>query len=855
MVVEHKRGGFTGENAIMISQQSNGRASRRHEDTEIPVSAMSTATLESKLRKVREQSQKLSQLLTQKLASSQSGQNLLHIGTSLSTLPPDLHLLLTSLHPVLSAAEQAEKEQLQELRHVVDAAHQIRLAQRRAQHATECADLYADIVAAEQTIQREGELRQQQGFVSKDGHGEGDMESQLQGTGVNEGIPWLSDTIKSVFKLGTFFCTEQLDHVASLERAAHSALCFMEELRSATSTVSAVASGGVNSGSDKALPTLRKQLEPDTERAQFVLKLAPRIRRLEADTTRCLGYRLETVLKQLHDGARSDLMLMLGHIMRGLTLLGRGTEVESIFARVAIMPLIRSKVSMGRLDEGGSRGECAGLVALLDEMVMAIHGAYGPVLRLAETMFELGNARDVDLLTAGVWVPIATALMADAGIKMAIFSPGIASILQTNYIVLDRFLSVLARRLLAVDEREGSDQGSGSSTDLTFARIKEAQDRIYSHPKTSEFSKKWNLPIYYQLRFGDCCSRLNKAIDSTRQEGWVAEVYSGSPSDAENIKQALGFELPLFLELYDILVFLWRDDVILRPLSNRFLRGAVQLLSRLVSFVSEGMEGTVKFGAEPRERNGAVENGPDAKPHQVLPNRGLYCWGDSEQDLAAVAWELTILDSSIRHDYVNTVCKAIMEPGDLDMRTLVADVLKEAADQIPPIIDKAWNSNIVNILTEKCSKPLAAVKGVAATYRMTNRPPPTHASPFVGTILRPLKEFGSDFGNRTPERVGGRWKHQVISSISERYAVAVEELIGTVERTELALNSRRARKTAAGGMRDGDKVKLQLYLDYSLFKKTVEEVGVDPGSVMGLVKLKDLTAEGEGFLQRKENGN
>jgi hypothetical protein len=39
---------------------------------------------------------------------------------------------------------------------------------------------------------------------------------------------------------------------------------------------------------------------------------------------------------------------------------------------------------------------------------------------------------EVDLVTGGVWVPIATALMADTGIRMAIFSPGIASILQVS---------------------------------------------------------------------------------------------------------------------------------------------------------------------------------------------------------------------------------------------------------------------------------------------------------------------------------------------------------------------------------------------------------------------------------------
>ena len=115
---------------------------------------------------------------------------------------------------------------------------------------------------------------------------------------------------------------------------------------------------------------------------------------------------------------------------------------------------------MGRLDEGGSRGECAGLPSLMDDIADSITKAFGPVLRLVESMFHTdatsagsSNTRmGVDLVTAGVWVPISTALMADAGIKMAIFSPGIASILQSNYLALDKFLAGLASRLLAATE-------------------------------------------------------------------------------------------------------------------------------------------------------------------------------------------------------------------------------------------------------------------------------------------------------------------------------------------------------------------------------------------------------------------
>jgi hypothetical protein len=96
---------------------------------------------------------------------------------------------------------------------------------------------------------------------------------------------------------------------------------------------------------------MRTPLEEDTERAQFLMKLAPRIRRLESDTVISLSHRMEQVLRDLQQRREArlekdedkqipeeeELLLMMGHCMRGKALLGRGKEVESIFARVAIM--------------------------------------------------------------------------------------------------------------------------------------------------------------------------------------------------------------------------------------------------------------------------------------------------------------------------------------------------------------------------------------------------------------------------------------------------------------------------------------------------------------------------------------
>jgi conserved oligomeric Golgi complex subunit 2 len=143
--------------------------------------AMSTSALESKLKDLKEKSNKHSQLLTAKLASSQSGQNLLHIGTSLSTLPPDLHSLLTQLHPVLSSTEATEKQFLQRLERLVKCGNDIRLEERRVQNARDCAELYQDLLAAEGIIKKETLQRRQAQSGSSTEDGEMSNEQPILG--------------------------------------------------------------------------------------------------------------------------------------------------------------------------------------------------------------------------------------------------------------------------------------------------------------------------------------------------------------------------------------------------------------------------------------------------------------------------------------------------------------------------------------------------------------------------------------------------------------------------------------------------------------------------------------------------
>ena len=145
----------------MESSQTNGSSNGTNGESKhvIPfdadTSALSNAALQSKAKHLRDEGARLSQILTQRLASSDSGQNLLHIGTSLSTLPPDLHSLLQNLHPILQATESSEKQQVANLDNIVTIRREIHHQQKRCQQALSAAEIYQDLHLAEDTVRRE----------------------------------------------------------------------------------------------------------------------------------------------------------------------------------------------------------------------------------------------------------------------------------------------------------------------------------------------------------------------------------------------------------------------------------------------------------------------------------------------------------------------------------------------------------------------------------------------------------------------------------------------------------------------------------------------------------------------------
>jgi hypothetical protein len=195
---------------------------------------------------------------------------------------------------------------------------------------------------------------------------------------------------------------------------------------------------------------------------------------------------------------------------------------------------------------------------------------------------------------------------------------------------------------------------------------------------------------------------------------------------------------------------MWKSNVFLRPLTHRFLRGAVQLVGRLLTFINEGLEGNIEFGGnnEATATNAESEEGEEGIPAETVVGIPAYLWNSRVEDLAVVSWELTILETCLTHDYLDVIAKTVC-PTDNEsrenthnssaeleeIRSLSGDVLLESSRDISPLIESSWNKLIVDNLIAQCCVPLSAVKGVAATYRMTNRPPPTQVREDDGFVV------------------------------------------------------------------------------------------------------------------------
>lgn len=354
-----------------------------------------------------------------------------------------------------------------------------------------------------------------------------------------------------------------------------------------------------------------------------------------------------------------------------------------------------------------------------------------------------------------------------------------------------------------------------------YCTTRSAVSKFRSGAVYIEFMKQWNLGVYFSLRFQEIAGSLDSAL--------IAPSLTYSHSDVGNPQQPI---LKQSSALLESLRCCWREDVLVISCADKFLRLSLQLISRYSSWLFAGLSArkTGRTGSSP-----GTEWAISAAPEELI---------FVLHDISCLVTELSggYLDSVLQHlsscpiEAIELVKQSILQGG------------KSLESVLPQIVETVSES-----LVEKCVEDLRQIKGITATYRMTNKPIPVRHSAYASAILRPLKAFLD--GERATTYLSNEVRQKLLLSVTEeitsRYYSQASELVNVARKTESSLQRIRQgaqRRTGASSdvldnnVSDTDKICMQLFLDVQEYGRNLATLGVQAASFPTYISLWQCVA-------------
>ncbi|XP_042015827.1 conserved oligomeric Golgi complex subunit 2-like [Salvia splendens] len=347
--------------------------------------------------------------------------------------------------------------------------------------------------------------------------------------------------------------------------------------------------------------------------------------------------------------------------------------------------------------------------------------------------------------------------------------------------------------------------------------------KLREEPVYIEFTKQWNTGVYFSLRFQEIAGSLDSALTTT--------TLVPSP----NLENSQSLVLKQSISLMDCLRSCWRDDVLLLSCSDKFLRLFLQLLSRYSNWLSAGLSAR-------KDGNAAATSGSE------------WATSASPDDFLYIIHDLNNLVEEVRSDYLDHVL-GLLKSCSAEVLDLVKQSILQGSDSLKVLQTPVINS-IVEALVERSVEDLRQLKGITATFRMTNKPLPVRHSPYVSGVLRPLKLFLE--GEQAATYLTTEHREELLqgtaSEITRRYYELASDLVSVARKTESSLQKIRLgaqRRAGASSdvsdnnISDTDKICMQLFLDIQEYGRNLALLGVDATSIPAYRSLWQCVAPSE----------
>ncbi|WOO83788.1 Conserved oligomeric Golgi complex subunit 2 [Vanrija pseudolonga] len=423
----------------------------------------------------------------------------------------------------------------------------------------------------------------------------------------------------------------------------------------------------------------------------------------------------------------------------------------------------------------------ASLLDGLYNRVLAQVETYTPLIAIAHSV-----STEFDFFSKVLWPEIGTAVVDNLG--HVIFSAGRPDELYKHYTTTHRFLTIF--------------EGHAPTADAVIA-MRESRTYI-------TFERRWQLPVYFQLRWKEIVSTFENALVASATS---PQRPSTSAVSSPRVSGATGWALPQSEAAWNAFKQCWAPEIYLPELSHRFWRLSLQILSRYGSWLSATL--------------------------------ATYKVGDDE---AAQAQEDAVL---------RFAASAIADIDQLTARIGDLALLADLGLSVPfpaSLSTQPYAERIVAVLQRRCAEPLKLVKTVASQFRATAARPnaAVTASHFIPTILKPLNLF---FEPRPTlrEKYQAAWSVLVVDHVLSNYA----SILASVRKTEDLLRRHRGARrpgfslfgnAGVPGTPDAEegRFKTQMLADVNALADDARKLGVSVDDLGSWLELKEVVERPSG---------
>lgn len=352
--------------------------------------------------------------------------------------------------------------------------------------------------------------------------------------------------------------------------------------------------------------------------------------------------------------------------------------------------------------------------------------------------------------------------------------------------------------------------------------------RLRAHPAYLSFSNKWNLPVYFQIRFREVAGSLEASLTDGLEDAPAGSPYCLLASHRTWIS----------------LSKCWSDEMFLPLLAHRLWRLTLQILARFSVFVSELSVRPISNESAKETKKPLAGSKDPSDDHGSHPSEAGTVPISSTQ-LVYVVSDLGRLQEWLP-DLLETVRLKLEMVGFKNFSSISA-ALEDSQSALSAHVP-ALSSRIVQDLSESCFGYLKSALEVPRLYRRTNKEVPSTASSYVDSALKPLYQLQSGHGDKVQPAVMQRWLQEALSDSTHKYFETVSDVLSSVRKMEESLKRlKQARRSPAtnpvsssGGMSDDDKIRLQLALDVEHLGEQIQKMGLQTSDIKSFPALTEL---------------